>query len=133
MGTVNSQRFFVVIRQLHFITQKLQCQDNLFVSVREVCLMGTDIRIKPERLSEKLKYIRQNLGFTLEMMAEKLKTEKINLYRGTIHNYESGDREPPLPVLLQYARLANIYVEFLIDDELELPNKLPATDKRFFN
>lgn len=92
--------------------------------------MGTEIRIKPERLAEKLKYIRQVLGLTLEATAEKLKTPKITLYRGTIHNYESGDREPPLPVLLQYARLANVYVEVLIDNDLNLPDRLPAPGKR---
>ncbi len=92
--------------------------------------MGTEIRIKPERLAEKLKQIRQVLDLTLEAVAEKLKTPKITLYRGTIHNYESGDREPPLPVLLQYARLANVYVEVLIDDDLDLPDRLPAPGKR---
>ncbi len=95
--------------------------------------MGADKRVKPERLSEKLKYIRQNLGFTLEVMADKLRTPKMSLYRGTIHNYESGDREPPLPVLLRYARLANIYVELIIDDELELPKTLPALGERTLN
>lgn len=92
--------------------------------------MGTEIRIKPERLAEKLKQIRQVLGLTLEAMAENVKTPKITLYRGTIHNYESGDREPPLSVLLQYARLANVYVEILIDDDLNLPAWLPAPGKR---
>lgn len=92
--------------------------------------MGTEIRIKPERLAEKLKQIRQVSGLTLEAMAEKVKTPKITLYRGTIHNYESGDREPPLAVLLQYARLANVYVEILIDDDLNLPARLPVPGKR---
>jgi hypothetical protein len=39
---------------------------------------------------------------------------------------ESGVREPPLLVLLSYARVAGVYVDVLIDDELELPLKLPA-------
>lgn len=92
--------------------------------------MGTDIRIKPQRLAEKLKHIRKTLGLTLEAMAEKLAIPKITLYRGTVHNYESGDREPPLPILLQYARLANVYVDVLIDDDLKLPDRLPAPGKR---
>jgi transcriptional regulator with XRE-family HTH domain len=46
--------------------------------------------------------------------------------RATISGFERGVREPPLPVLLEYARSANIYVEVLIDDGLDLPEKLPA-------
>jgi transcriptional regulator with XRE-family HTH domain len=44
-----------------------------------------------------------------------------------ISEYELGKREPTLMVLLQYARIAGIYVEDLIDDELDLPAKLPGT------
>lgn len=95
--------------------------------------MGSDKRIKPEKLGEKLKSIRLQLGLILEAMAEKLTTPKIDLYRGTIHNYESGEREPSLPVLLQYSRLANTYVEFLIDDDLKLPDDLPFSGKRNFD
>jgi hypothetical protein len=38
-----------------------------------------------------------------------------------VSEYESGRRDPNLMVLLRYARLANVSVESLIDDELELP------------
>jgi len=41
--------------------------------------------------------------------------------RASISGYERGEREPPLPVLLAYARLAKVSVERLIDDELDLP------------
>jgi hypothetical protein len=44
-----------------------------------------------------------------------------------ISNYELGTGEPPLPVLLAYARLAGVSTEVLIDDELDLPKKLPGT------
>jgi hypothetical protein len=36
---------------------------------------------------------------------------------------------PPLPVLLQYARAAGVYVDTLIDDALDLPAKLPSFPK----
>ncbi|HEX8367996.1 MAG TPA: hypothetical protein VF604_05600 [Pyrinomonadaceae bacterium] len=49
--------------------------------------------------------------------------------RSTISYYESGKRESPLPVLLGYAKLANIYVDVLIDDEINLPEKLPSRKK----
>ena len=51
------------------------------------------------------------------------------LFRSSISGYERGTREPPLPVLLGYARAANVYVEVLIDDNLYLPEKLPAVPK----
>jgi hypothetical protein len=45
----------------------------------------------------------------------------------------TGIREPPLPVLLQYARQClggGEYLEFLIDDELNVPAKLPIEKRR---
>jgi len=38
----------------------------------------------------------------------------------TISKYELNKNEPPLAILLAYARLAGIPVERIIDDELEL-------------
>ncbi len=38
-------------------------------------------------------------------------------------------RESPLPVLLEYARAANVYVDALIDDLLDLPERLPSQMK----
>jgi transcriptional regulator with XRE-family HTH domain len=91
--------------------------------------MGATKRVKPENLPAKLKRIRSGLNMTLDEMAERLRTQSITLYRGTIHNYESGDREPPLTVLLQYSKLANVYLEVLVDDQLDLPEYLPSPKK----
>lgn len=41
--------------------------------------------------------------------------------RAGISGYEPGEREPPLPVLLAYARLAKVPMKVLVDDELDLP------------
>jgi transcriptional regulator with XRE-family HTH domain len=46
-----------------------------------------------------------------------------------ISAYERAVREPPLPVLLEYARAANVYVDVLIDESVDLPNKLPSVKK----
>lgn len=40
--------------------------------------------------------------------------------RASISGYERGEREPPLPVLLKYARLVGISTDLLIDDEVRL-------------
>jgi hypothetical protein len=46
-----------------------------------------------------------------------------------ISKYETGRNEPPLMILLQYARVAGIHMEALVDDELNLPEKLPGPVK----
>jgi hypothetical protein len=37
--------------------------------------------------------------------------------------------EPPLGVLLRYAEVAGLHSEVLADDDLHLPEKLPASPK----
>jgi hypothetical protein len=58
-----------------------------------------------------------------------IKRLDIALTPNRISEYERGTGEPPLPVLLKYTRLAGICVDVLIDDELDLPDKLPSKPK----
>ena len=51
------------------------------------------------------------------------------LFRSNVSQYEHGHRQPPLPVLLMYARAVGVCVDVLIDDDLELPAKLPSKPK----
>lgn len=88
--------------------------------------MGRSSRPKPMRLAAKLRQIRTALGLTQQQMFERLGQTSTALYPGHIGLYESGQREPPLPVLLRYARIAGVYVDVLIDDEMDLPDYLPA-------
>lgn len=83
--------------------------------------MGSGKRVKPERLAEKLKAIRERMGLTTEELIVKLDCPEIPLYRANITHYEKGRREPPLIVLLQYARLIGIHVDDLIDDKMDIP------------
>jgi transcriptional regulator with XRE-family HTH domain len=53
-----------------------------------------------------------------------------DLTQDYISAYERGVREPPLPILLKYARAAGVWVDVLIDDELDLPVKLPSITKQ---
>jgi transcriptional regulator with XRE-family HTH domain len=85
-------------------------------------------RPKPERLAEKLLAIRTALGVSQTEMHRRLGVENLIEYH-IISRYERGEREPPLMILLQYARVANVYVEALIDDELNLPARLPSAKK----
>jgi transcriptional regulator with XRE-family HTH domain len=41
-----------------------------------------------------------------------------------ISKYELNKNEPPLEILLAYARLAQVHLEELVDDDLDLPRKL---------
>jgi transcriptional regulator with XRE-family HTH domain len=81
-------------------------------------------RQKTERLAEKLLAIRLSLGISQPEMLRRLGFEEVIFYN-RISDYELGKREPPLPILLQYARIACVPTEVLIDDELDLPEKLP--------
>lgn len=90
--------------------------------------MGTRPRPKPERLAEKLLQIRNALGISQTEMLRRLGVEKSIAYH-RISEYETGKREPPLPILLEYACVANVYVDALIDDSRDLPERLPSRKK----
>jgi transcriptional regulator with XRE-family HTH domain len=82
--------------------------------------VGRAKRWKPGRLTAKLIQIRtsRNLSQTEMVSALGLKGKII---REEISQFERGLREPPLPVLLRYARLAGVVMDVLVDDKLELP------------
>ena len=43
--------------------------------------------------------------------------------------FERGIRQPSLLILAAYAKVANVYVEALILDDVELPRRLPSKMK----
>lgn len=90
--------------------------------------MGRSQREIPRRLPEKLFLIRWHLKLTQEQMVERLRAimeqsfvKPPPLYPGHISEYERGRREPHLVVLLYYARIAQVPMDNLIDDALDLP------------
>jgi transcriptional regulator with XRE-family HTH domain len=89
--------------------------------------MGTT-RQKAGRLPEKLLQVRLALGISQTEMLKRLDVEDMIVYN-RISDYELGKREPPLPILLKYARIAGVWVDVLIDDELDLPEELPSPTK----
>jgi transcriptional regulator with XRE-family HTH domain len=82
-------------------------------------------RPRPKRLAEKLLQIRNALGLSQAELWRQLGVEDEIPFK-RISKYELDQNEPPLMVLLQYARIAGVYMEALVDDELNLPEKLPA-------
>jgi transcriptional regulator with XRE-family HTH domain len=90
--------------------------------------MGRGPREKPERLAEKLLTIRTMLGLSQTEMLKRLGAEERMVY-SRISEFESGKGEPSLLILLEYAQVAGVCVDVLINDELELPTKLPSRPK----
>ena len=88
--------------------------------------MARYARIKPKRLTEKLLQIRVGLGLSQNQMLEKLGLAE-SFFRSSISSYELGGSQPPLPVLLRYARLAGVCLDVIVDDNMDLPKKLPGT------
>lgn len=86
--------------------------------------MGRASRPKPLRLAEKLLQIRLALGVSQNGMLRVLGLED-RIFQGTLSGYELGTKEPPLPVILAYARCVGISTDVLIDDDLDLPDELP--------
>ena len=89
--------------------------------------MGSQ-RPTPKRLARKLFEIREGLGLSQNGMIERMGLAG-RLSREKVSAYERGERVPSLQVLLQYARAASVWMDVLVDDELDLPAKLPSNIK----
>ncbi len=76
----------------------------------------------PKRLGEKLLRIREAFGDSQVAFLERLGNPEAIL-QTSISAYERGKREPPLLILLKYAKIASVAVEILIDDSLDLDIK----------
>jgi transcriptional regulator with XRE-family HTH domain len=83
--------------------------------------MGQAPRNKPKRLGEKLKQIREALGLSQKEMAKRLaKRTGFNITREHVSNYERDRLEPFLETTLAYARLANVEMNEIADDDRDL-------------
>jgi len=87
--------------------------------------MGRTQREKPARLGEKLLQVRTALGLSQSEMLRHLGLEG-RLQRDDISKYERGVREPSLIVLLKFAQAAGVCMDYLVNDEVDLPAKLPS-------
>ena len=74
-------------------------------------------RPRPKHLAKKLLQIRRSLRMS---QGELVKQLGIQIHYTNISKYELDKNEPPLAIVLAYARLARIPVEQIIDDEIEL-------------
>ena len=83
---------------------------------------------KPRRLGEKLLAIRSALRLSQNGILRRLGLSG-ELTQSEWSGYERGVRIPSLPVVLLVAKLAGVWMDVLVDDELDLPEKLPARPK----
>lgn len=80
------------------------------------------------RLGEKLLTIRKALGLSQNGILRRLGLED-ELTQAEWSAYERSVRFPSLPVLLMIAELAGVWMDVLVNDDLDLPDKLPANPK----
>jgi len=75
-------------------------------------------RPRPKYLAAKLLRIRKALGLSQKQLVKRLNLkEPIN--HTTISKYELDKNEPPLIALLAYARVANVTLEQIVDDDIK--------------
>ena|SRR5215213_2292090 len=78
-------------------------------------------RFRPERLAEKLLQIREELGLSQKEMAKRLaELAGIKITDKNISKYERGRSVPFIEIVLAYARAANVEMNEIVDDDLEL-------------
>lgn len=101
----------------------------------------------PVFLGSKLNKIRKDLNLSQTEMLGKIKSHlekpdngilkrlsifrEDRLFRSSISGYDLGTKMPPYYVLMAYAEIANVYLEVLYDDSLELESeeKMPYKKK----
>ena len=83
---------------------------------------------RPKRLGEKLGVIRRKLELSQNEMVRRLGLTG-KLTREEISASERGVREPSLPTLSRYAEVARVWIDVLVDDDLDLPNEIPSPTK----
>lgn len=77
-------------------------------------------RAMPKKLGKKLLQIRENLGMSQREIVKALNYKDTPLRASQISQYETGQREPTMMLVLAYARLANVPMECLVDDKMKL-------------
>lgn len=89
--------------------------------------MGRASRDVPKGLGEKLLQIRTALGLSQDGMLRRLGLAE-DYGRHYISGFETGEREPSLLVLLKYSEVARVWINALVDDDVDLPRIIPNTE-----
>jgi transcriptional regulator with XRE-family HTH domain len=89
----------------------------MWVSVAPCFTHMGHARRRPKRLAEKLLQIREALGLSQREMMEQLGVET---RYNNISKYERDKSTPPIEIVLAYARVANVTLEQVVDDDQDL-------------
>jgi transcriptional regulator with XRE-family HTH domain len=80
-----------------------------------------DHRRRPKRLAEKLRQIREALDLSQQEMAARLGEQAgVQITYENISQYEHDESTPYIEIVLAYARLANVEMNQIVDDDLDL-------------
>lgn len=92
--------------------------------------MGQNKPLKyiPKQLGAKLRQIRMALGLTQEEMLKLLDLPPV-ISQTTLSAYERNAKLPPYFVLARYGDVANVWIDVLVRDSLDLPERLPSPTK----
>ena len=84
-------------------------------------------RNRPDRLAEKLLQIRKAFGLTQKEMAGRLSTQAgVKITYRNVSKYERDKSVPYIEIVLAYARLANVEMNQIVDDDLDIePTEWP--------
>ena len=84
-------------------------------------------RNRPDRLAEKLLQIRKAFGLSQKEMAERLsKQAGVKFTYRNVSKYERDKSVPYIEIVLAYARLANVEMNQIVDDDLNIePTEWP--------
>jgi transcriptional regulator with XRE-family HTH domain len=85
-------------------------------------------RYVPARLGEKFLQIRTALNLTQQSMLERLELPP-EISQSNISAYERGTKEPPIFIIMKYAEVANVWIDVLVQDTLDLPSIIPSPQK----
>jgi transcriptional regulator with XRE-family HTH domain len=78
-------------------------------------------RPRPKQLAEKLLQIRKALGLSQKEMAERLGEQAgVEITHNNVSKYERDKSVPYIEVVLAYARLANVEMNDIADDDVDL-------------
>lgn len=89
--------------------------------------MGSASRSRPQRLSDKLRQIRDALRLSQAEMGRQLGLDD-EFARNYVSGYERNTREPTLEVLLRYSEVSGCWINALVDDQVDLPENLPCSE-----
>jgi transcriptional regulator with XRE-family HTH domain len=92
--------------------------------------MGKNKPLKyiPRRLGSKLRQIRRAMGLTQQEMLKLLDLPPV-VSQSTLSAYERNAKLPPYFVLARYGDIANIWIDVLVRDSLDMPDKIPSMTK----